>query len=454
MASSRKTGDARRRGLLVAACVATAWVTGLASPAAAQMTPAQAEQMVTSGQADQAYRGLISQLAQRAGDPDYDSALGFAALESGRYAEAVLAYERVLAVQPDNYRARAQLGLAYAQLGDLEAGRRELAQIEDAPLSADERAGVSNFLTLLNTRLQGGERRTGGFVEVGGGYDSNVNGATQDTTLLIPALAVLGPATLSGGATAQESGFIQAAGNLYFENPLSRARSVFASATGRVLEQLDEDDFSQYRLNLDGGMVFNTPRGAQGTVAAQFEQYWLGGDSYRQTYGAFGQWRAPLRGRYDMSVQVSYGYLSYDSNLAGDAHRGTAGVIVTRRAVAPSQTAVFAGLYLGGEEATDRVYEYSSHGFAGLRAGAETQLSSRMGGFVELNYEYREYDADYPLFFRNRIDNSYNAQAGLVVGLTPSLSLRPTVRFTEQVSNIGLFDYDRWSAAVNLRHSF
>ncbi|WP_417617104.1 tetratricopeptide repeat protein, partial [Parasphingorhabdus sp.] len=56
---------------------------------------------------------------QRVGDPDYDMTLGLAALDSGRYGEAILAFQRVLAVQPDNARAQAELARAYAMAGDV-----------------------------------------------------------------------------------------------------------------------------------------------------------------------------------------------------------------------------------------------------------------------------------------------------------------------------------------------
>ena len=53
---------------------------------------------------------------QRAGDPEFDYLLGLAALDTGRYTEAIFALERVLAVDPNYSQARAELARAYFAL--------------------------------------------------------------------------------------------------------------------------------------------------------------------------------------------------------------------------------------------------------------------------------------------------------------------------------------------------
>src|SRR3546814_15209113 len=48
------------------------------------------------------YEQLAAQAEGRIGDPEFDYQLGMAALDAGRYGEAVIALQRVLAVQPNN----------------------------------------------------------------------------------------------------------------------------------------------------------------------------------------------------------------------------------------------------------------------------------------------------------------------------------------------------------------
>src|SRR5450631_1718575 len=85
----------------------------------------QARQFIDKNDAKAAYDLLIPLQAERAGDPAYDLLLGIAANESGRHSEAVFALERVLAVQPNNARARAEIARAYFALGERPTAKKE-----------------------------------------------------------------------------------------------------------------------------------------------------------------------------------------------------------------------------------------------------------------------------------------------------------------------------------------
>src|SRR5882724_1210156 len=73
----------------------------------------RAKRLLAQKQPKQAYDLLLPQEAARAGDPEFDYLLGVAALDSGELERAVFALERVLAVQPDNHVARAEIARAY-----------------------------------------------------------------------------------------------------------------------------------------------------------------------------------------------------------------------------------------------------------------------------------------------------------------------------------------------------
>jgi hypothetical protein len=60
--------------------------------------------LVQANQPARAFELLSAREVERAGDPDFDLALGIAANLSGEFTRAIFALERVLAVQPDNPR--------------------------------------------------------------------------------------------------------------------------------------------------------------------------------------------------------------------------------------------------------------------------------------------------------------------------------------------------------------
>ena len=59
-----------------------------------------------------AYKLLLPYESERAGNPEFDYLLGIAALDAGDPERAIFALERVLAVQPDNLQARAEIARA------------------------------------------------------------------------------------------------------------------------------------------------------------------------------------------------------------------------------------------------------------------------------------------------------------------------------------------------------
>ena len=77
---------------------------------------------------------LADQVLDRAGNPDFDYLLGIAALDSGHGERAVFALERVLAVQPSNALARAEIARAYLFIGEKDTARREFENVKREPI--------------------------------------------------------------------------------------------------------------------------------------------------------------------------------------------------------------------------------------------------------------------------------------------------------------------------------
>jgi Flp pilus assembly protein TadD len=88
-------------------------------------------------QAETQYAALSAEAEIRAGDPAFDYRLGVTAADSGHYGEAIIAFQRVLAVQPTLAQARAELARAYALAGDIDTARAQFATVVDDPSLPD-----------------------------------------------------------------------------------------------------------------------------------------------------------------------------------------------------------------------------------------------------------------------------------------------------------------------------
>ncbi|NQX93453.1 MAG: tetratricopeptide repeat protein [Erythrobacter sp.] len=125
----------RLKAITTAATLSLGFVCALNASAAHAQTPAS--EAATSDQKEKAYQALSAAAEQRAGDPAFDYQLGLLSIDTGRYGEAIIALQRVLAMQPDNAAARAELARAYALAGDIDTARDQFATVVDDPSLPD-----------------------------------------------------------------------------------------------------------------------------------------------------------------------------------------------------------------------------------------------------------------------------------------------------------------------------
>ncbi|HUG75910.1 MAG TPA: tetratricopeptide repeat protein, partial [Burkholderiales bacterium] len=131
----------RTASLLVRAAVAVAFAASSLVAFADELTD-RARRLLQERQAQQAYQLLLPQESARAGDPEFDYLLGIAALDAGEPERAVFALERVLAVQPANHVARAEIARAYLALGERDTARREFETVRAQSIPADAKATI------------------------------------------------------------------------------------------------------------------------------------------------------------------------------------------------------------------------------------------------------------------------------------------------------------------------
>lgn len=411
----------------------------------------EARQMVQAGKPADAYRLLQPLTAGRLGDPDFDYVLGLAAVDSGRPAEAIIAFQRVLAVQPANGAARAELARAYAMGGDAETARREFATVAGDPTLPDPvRQRFTSIIGNLDRSLSGGGDSLTGYMEAGLGYDTNVNSATDQTSLIIPLFSGLGPANLSGSAVESEDAYAQVSAGLSFLHNLDRQNRVFVSALGAARENMDEDQFNTASLTATGGYAHTFATRSVAAVSAQAQEFWFSGDRYRESIGVTGQFTVPV-GSAAIASSIQYFDINYKTDPLRDGDRLSAGLTYSWRSG-------IAGLQIGKEEVDSPVAQHFSNDFGSLSVAMERPVTGRVTVVAALSGEARKYDAADPLFLLRRDDTQIDASLGLRIPVAKVrgalLSVRPQVTYTSNSSNIALYDYDRIVGSVSLRAEF
>lgn len=400
------------------------------------------------GKMAEAYALLAPLTGERAGDPDFDYALGLAASDTGHSGDALLAFQRVLAVQPNNAPARAELARVYAMTGDVDTAKAQFdTVVEDPSLPDPVRQRFNRIVRDLSREQRGGGTSVTGFAEVSGGLDTNINTATNLTSITLPIFASLGPASLSGGATRQDATFVGGDAGVSVASGVSRQDRVFASLLGSIRDNVGSRAFDQDVATFTAGLGHTLVSRDVVSFSGQYQQFWLGHDRYRQAFGPTVQYTHRLPGGRALSASVQWLRLDYRTDPLRDSDRFTASVSYTGKIS-------YAALSFGHDEARASASDNLSNSYAGLRAGIEKPLG-RIGALIGgIGIERRHYDAPDTLFLKKRSDTQIDASFGMRLLILPHLYLRPLASYTRNISNIALFDYSRFVASGALRVEF
>jgi tetratricopeptide (TPR) repeat protein len=409
----------------------------------------RATRLLAQRQAKEAYQLLLPQETARAGDPEYDYLLGIAAIDAGAPERGVFALERVLALQPNNHVARAEIARAYLALGERDAARREFQTVREQQIPADAKASIDRFLAAITAA---DTTRIDGFMELGTGYDSNVNAATGSSQVAVPALGGL-IATLDPAATKRGDGFGAIAGGINVTHKMTDVWSVVGSAAGAARLHAEETRFDQ--ITLDASVGARWARGKNAiTVGGQLQSFELDYARFRETTGAVAQWQHSYDERRQASLFGQYSQLRYPAQSIRDADREVIGVAYGKAFTVTYTPVVFTSVYLGRERELASGVPHLGHDLWGMRVGGQLRLGSGWALLGSAAYEQRRYGGPEPLFLETRKDRQTDLSAGVSYLLRANTLLLGQLAYTDNRSTIAINKFDRTVASVSLRFNF
>lgn len=418
---------------------------------------AQAREWLSQGRSQVAY-GLLQPLEpQLSGLVDFDLVYGQAALGADQPSIAAFAFERCLAVAPRHGLCRLGMVRAHIALREARSAGLEMEHIRKSRPPAAIQKAMERYKDLLaGIEEPGPDTRLSSYVQVGVGYDSNINNATSSTSMAIPAFNDL-EMLLSRDGRSQESAF----GELRFHMNYSRR----LSTDWRLLAQANVNATGYNKTSRYHTMVSDFSLGAMrsadkhrliGRLLAQ--NYRLANHSYRNTLGFLGQYTYSLTDRADISLFVQASRLNYQnsrrhpSNHLRTANRYSLGASWSQ-GLANGRAVVYTTAYGGTSKTTKRQaprsYDYR---FEGLRAGGMYLLGPRLQLEAGAGAERRKYRGKDQLYLKRRDDTFYDAYLGLNYAINRKLSLRPQYRYYKNDANMTLYGYKRHVFTVNLRY--
>ena len=445
---NQTTSSRCARRMVAGAAMLVAWQCALAQDALLQ----NAQGFIAAKQAAQAYQLLAPQESTRAGQADFDYLLGVAALDSGRVTQAIFAFERVLAVQPGNSLARAELARAYIAAGETDTAKTQLAQVQlakDVPPEA--RASVARLLSDLEKTSPKPLRF---YVEAGVGADSNVSGGPNISGFAVPAL---GGAVFALAPTSQQRGDValQLATGVAYTHALSPATELNAQVGWRTTRPLSETTLDT--SSIDGSIgIAHSAAATRYSLSLSLASLTFDGNPYRKTTGLTGQAVYTLSNASQLMGFVQLASIDYPSQSLRDSRRSVLGG-AWGLSLSPASSA-YVGLTLGGEKAAQAAGAEFGYTLTGLRFGAEHVLTQQMRLFANLGLEVRKHRANDSVFLGKRRDRQLDLTLGMHFQFAPSSygqwRLTPQLNLTQRSSNFDVYDMRRTQIGAIARLDF
>jgi tetratricopeptide (TPR) repeat protein len=415
----------------------------------------KADALMKQGKAAEAYAMLEPCEVQQSGNVQFDYLLGIAALDSGRPDKATIAFERVLATDPNFAGARLDMGRAYFQLGDFSRAKTEFETVlaQNPPPAA--RATIANYLAAIEKRESAKKTKATWYVEAGVGHDSNVNYATSQSQIAVPALGNL-VFTLHPTGIEASSNYLGSAFGGEINRQVNPTVGIFAGADVRARDNTSERMFNYLDTNGRFGVALG-----QGANVVRLGilggNYQLNGRSNRDTSGVNAEWRHLLDPANQLSAFGQYARYRFESDISVNNFNQSTYGANWLHVSGDGKGLMSASLFAGDESAPLRAD--GGKRFNGLRLGGQMQLNEKTEAFAGLGAQFSKYEQanaafSTPTASLTRDDKQYDASLGLNWHYDKQWTVRPQIAYMRNNSNIEIYQFDRTDVSVTLRRDF
>ena len=421
-------------------------------PATSDKVLLEATALINKGDYKAAYQLLEPLEAARVGDINFDYLFGFAGVESGNVTRGTFALERVLAQDPNNKDARAEIAKAHYLLGEIDTSKAEFKNVLAQKPDEKTKNNIEKLLTSIE-KIEGVVTTYNAYLDLGAGWDSNISSAPSISTIAVPVIGGL-IVPLDKSAREKADSFLNASAGISFRHPIIAEKLVaFGSAGYTRRNNNSETAFSNSTLDFSAGLGYYADSNSY-TFALQDAHFNLDGEPFRHAYGGTLQWLYTVDANNQMGMYGQFTKLKYNGSSFQNADRTILGVNGAHVFAGDLSPVAFASLYGGSEDARDSQAIFLDHDIYGLRAGGQLTFSAALQTYVSFGFEARGHNEDNPIFLSKRKDHQYDATIGLRYMPASDWVIKPQFSYTQNDSNIAINDFERKLISINVRKDF
>ncbi len=424
-----------------------------------------ARKLLAAGNAKQAYAELIAVEGRLSGMPEFDYLLGVAALDSGKTEDAIIAFERVLALIPNHAGAQMDLARAYYAAGSFDLAEAAFLKLRASNPPAAAQIAINRYLDAINTRKQQTRPGWTAFGELGVGYDSNITGVPSNFFTASQQSVGIG-FDPTGNSLKRSAPFVQGAVGAEYHRPLSRGWSLFTGGELRGRAYRHESDFNLAAAEVHFGGALNAGDD-QYRATASYSPFTQKGaapgdpkpTNDRRIAGMNLDWRHAIDTKTQVGGAVQVNAVRFPKNTLED---------FDQLFLSASWLRSFEGrgsplAYLTGFLTEDRARNEFDNGvdgtstksknLAGARGYFQYSLAPKLQAFNSLALIYRRDKDDWAR--SNLVQNGHDAYGevafGLSWGFRDKCVLRLQYAYSRNASNIDIYDFNRNEISSTIR---
>jgi tetratricopeptide (TPR) repeat protein len=425
-----------------------------------------ARRLLAAGNAKQAYSELAAVEAKMSGMPEFDYLLGVSALDSGRVEDAIIAFERVLALVPNHAGAQMDLARAYYAAGSFDLAEAAFLKLRQSNPPPAAQIAINRYLDAIQTRKQQTQAGWSAFSELGLGYDSNITGVPVNFGAAAQQAFNLVGIEATGNSIKRSAGFVQGAIGAEYHYPVSRGWSLFAGGELRGRAYQRESNFNIASGEVHAGGALNAGDD-QYRIAAAYSPFSQKGaapgdpqpTNDRRMAGVNADWRHALNTRTQLGLGLQVNAIRFPKNRIEDFNQ----VFVSASLLQSFERKGSPLLYLTAFVSDDRaerefesgVTGNSSKGknLGGLRSYVQYSITPKLQAFNGLGVIYRKDKEDYARSTEIGRGKDVYAEAsfGLAWQFRDKCALRLQYAYSHNSSNIDIYDFNRNEITSTIR---
>lgn len=425
-----------------------------------------AQESLAANNPKQAYMLLVAEQDRFAGDIEFDYLLGVASLDSGKIDEAIIAFERVLAVNPKHAGAQMDLARAYYTAGSLDLAEGTFKKLKESNPPAIALMAIDRYLDAIAEQRKKRRRVLAACGEMSLGYDSNLTGVPRDFSSAVASSFNLQGISPTGNSIERKAPYLGAALGVDYTVPIGQTWSGFAG--GEVRERAYRRQAAFRSTSVDGraGVAWTSDAHQLrfGVSGNRFDQEGAApGDpkptNDRRSGMASADYRYALSDRQQLSFGINAARTRFPANDVEDFNSTIATLGWIRAFDAKNAPLLQISTFYSRDKAVRKLADGltdKSKGVYGLRGYFQFSLTEKLGAFTSVGYTERK---DKDAFARaTQVEIGKDKLSDLTLGLNwrfqKSCALRTQWFYSRNHSNIAIYEFSRNEYSSNIRCDF